>query len=124
MYNDLIVEHFTSPSYVGDIDTPDLEYELGNSVCGDRIRIHVKTTDGFITDIAFRAWGCATSVATADIFCNSVKGQSLEDINKRESQNIASMLGELEPSQYHCLDILKELHSSLLSEIMEGEFDG
>lgn len=121
MYSDLIVTHFTEPTFVGDLDSYDIEYEIGNSVCGDRIRIQVALFEGAIINIAFRAWGCATSVATADIFCNSVKGATLEAIASRDDSAIEMMLGELEPSQRHCINILSELHQKLVEEVTVGE---
>lgn len=121
MYNDLIVENFVDPEFVGDIDQPDLEFELGNSVCGDRIKIQVKIANYIIEEIAFRAWGCATSVATANIFCRSAKGATLENISNRDEKSIEAMLGELEPSQHHCVNILLELHKKLTNEATVGE---
>lgn len=116
MYSDLIVDHFTAPDFVGDIENPQLEFEIGNSVCGDRIRVQVNTAEGVVTDIAYRAWGCATSVATGDIFCESVKHTSLSDLISRCEHEIGEMLGELEPSQQHCIHILNELHQTLIAE--------
>lgn len=121
MYSHLIVEHFTSPSFVGDIDGPSQEFEIGNSVCGDRIRVQLCHDGELINKVAFRAWGCATSVATADIFCESILDKNISDIASRDQQYIDSMLGELEPSQYHCVHILHELHERLVDKIKVGE---
>jgi nitrogen fixation NifU-like protein len=60
-------------------------------------------------------------VATANIFCTSIHGQTIASIIKRSSSEIAQMLGELEPSQYHCLDILHELHQQLEQNATEKE---
>lgn len=120
MYNDIIVDHFTDPKYVGDIENSDVEFEIGNPVCGDRIRVQFIRDGGQVKDIAFRAWGCATSIATADIFCSSVIDKSSADIVGRSTEEIESMLGELDPSQHHCIHILHELHSKLAEELNTG----
>jgi len=119
MYSELIIDHFTDPGFVGDIESPALEFEIGNSVCGDRIRVQVNLADDVVDAIAYRAWGCATSVATGDIFCESAKGQTLSAIAARTEGDIEAMLGELEPSQHHCVQILVELHQSLISAAEE-----
>lgn len=119
MYSDLIVQHFGDPQFVGDLDEHTLEFEIGNSVCGDRVRIQALVKDTVVESIVFRAWGCATSVATADIFCEQVKGQSLNDIQGRTESDVAALLGELEPSQQHCVNILVELHQHLLSSALQ-----
>lgn len=116
MYSELIADHFMDPGFVGDVENPALEFEIGNSVCGDRIRVQAAVTDGNISEIAYRAWGCATSVATGDIFCESVKDTALAEVASRTPEQIEAMLGELEPSQHHCVQILTEMHQSLLAE--------
>lgn len=126
MYSDLIVQHFGDPQHVGDLDDNNIEFEIGNSVCGDRVRIQATLNDSNIESIVFRAWGCATSVATADIFCEYAKGSSLIDVQSRTKPEIAALLGDLEPSQQHCVNIMMELHQQLLieasKEVVENEY--
>lgn len=113
MYNDIIIENFSDPKHSREIQNPHLEIEVGNPVCGDRIRIQIEIENQKISQGVFRAWGCATSVATANIFCSSINGKTIETLVNRDRNEIDQMLGELEPSQYHCLDILHELHNKL-----------
>ncbi len=121
MYSDLIVQHFGDPQFVGDLDDKNIEFEIGNPVCGDRIQVHAITNGATIENIVFRAWGCATSVATADIFCEQAKGQSLEQLESRSENDMAQMLGDLEPSQQHCVSIMVALHRRILAEASEKE---
>ncbi|MFC6669924.1 iron-sulfur cluster assembly scaffold protein [Marinobacterium aestuariivivens] len=114
MYNDIIIDNFSDPAHVGDIDEPDYEYEIGNPVCGDRIRIQISAHGGQIEHAKFRAWGCATSVATANIFCASLETRPLGQLDDRSESEIEAMLGELEPSQHHCVEILQQLHRRLI----------
>ncbi|MFT7681751.1 MAG: nitrogen fixation NifU-like protein [Moritella dasanensis] len=117
MYSDLICDHFTDPTYAGNIDAVELEFIVGNSVCGDRIEVQAKTQDGVVSDIAYRAWGCATSVATGDIFCCAIKGVAIDEIEARDNDCYIQMLGELEPSQKHCIKIMEELHLQFLAAL-------
>ncbi|MFC6635713.1 iron-sulfur cluster assembly scaffold protein [Microbulbifer taiwanensis] len=114
MYNDIIIDNFSDPAHVGDIDGPEYQYEIGNPVCGDRIRIQISATGGRVDSARFRAWGCATSVATANIFCASLERLVLARLGERSDSEIEAMLGELEPSQYHCVEILQQLHRRLV----------
>ena len=113
MFNEIVVQNFLEPIYSGEIENPQIEYEIGNTVCGDRIKIQILIQNGIISRGVFRAWGCATSVATANIFCSSISGSNLKDIFCRSRSEISKMIGDLEPSQYHCLDLLNELHIKL-----------
>ncbi|MBE8966701.1 iron-sulfur cluster assembly scaffold protein [Nostocales cyanobacterium LEGE 12452] len=119
MYNDIIIKNFSEPEHSGEIQNPHLEFEVGNSVCGDRIRVQIVIDGEKIVKGLFRAWGCATSVATANIFCSLINGNTIEKIVTRDKSELEKMLGELEPSQYHCLDILYELHSQLKISVEE-----
>lgn len=120
MYNDIIIKNFTAPEKVGDLDINNCEFEIGNSVCGDRIKVQLMIENEQVNQARFRAWGCATSIATANIFCVAIEGKYMHEINNKNLQQIESMLGELEPSQYHCVHILSELHEQLASKVSVG----
>lgn len=119
MYNDIIIKNFSEPEYSGEIQNPHFEFEVGNSVCGDRIRVQIEMDGEKITKGVFRAWGCATSVATANIFCSLINANTIETIVNRDTSEIDKLLGELEPSQHHCLDILHELHNKLRRSVVK-----
>ncbi|MFD0588620.1 iron-sulfur cluster assembly scaffold protein [Paenibacillus sp. GCM10027627] len=111
MYNAIIVDHFTAPRNIGELADRDDEISIGNSVCGDTIHLHMKRDGDKITDVKFKAYGCATSIATASIFSEYITGKSIGDICATEASARSEMLGELDPSQRHCLDILTQLFS-------------
>ncbi len=114
MFNDIIVENFTNPCHQGEIENAALRLEIGNPVCGDRMLITLETeADGQVRDARFQAWGCATSIATANVFCRYVTGRDLAQLRAATATEIAGLLGELEPSQNHCLDMLRNLFEQL-----------
>jgi nitrogen fixation NifU-like protein len=114
MYNPTIVKHFSEPFFVGELSNPTHIIEVGNPVCGDRIRVRLYINQGRVEQVRYHAWGCATSLATGDIFCEAVQGKTLQDIEYLNLEQRADLLGELEPSQYHCVDILHALYERLL----------
>jgi len=109
MYSDLIVENFTNPTRSGGLESPDFVIEVGNSVCGDRVKVDITANDVEITEAKFQAWGCATSVAAANIFCNAISGLSLGKLLTFAEKDIEQLLGELSPDQKHCIDLMLEL---------------
>lgn len=110
MYNQLIIDHFSNPRNVGEIENPDAEIVIGNPVCGDKVVIHINW-DGSkrISEVRFKAYGCATAIATASIFSEYIRGKTSGEIAATSEDQRNHMLGELEPSQHHCLDILHGL---------------
>lgn len=113
MFNDIIVRHFSNATYAAELDAHSAAIELGNPVCGDRIRVQFDVLDRRIKSARFQAWGCATSLATGNIFCAHIDGKSLDEIEQLTRADIADMLGEIEPSQHHCLEMLQSLFTRL-----------
>ena len=42
MYTDLVMDHFSNPRNVGEIDDADGTGQIGNPVCGDVMRMTIK----------------------------------------------------------------------------------
>ena len=123
MFNDIVIRNFCSATFVGELASPSLSICIGNPVCGDRIQIHLEVNAQRITCARHRAWGCATSIATGSIFCEAVEGIETTAAIMITKAEIAQMLGELEPSQHHCLEMLHLLFDRLKESLhsKEGE---
>lgn len=109
MFNDIIVKHFTEPAFAAEMDDATHSIELGNPVCGDRIKVQLRLQDERVERVRYQAWGCATSLATGDIFCSHVEGRQIDELLRIPSADVDAMLGELDPSQHHCLEMLRTL---------------
>ncbi|PSW06710.1 iron-sulfur cluster assembly scaffold protein [Photobacterium lipolyticum] len=110
MFNEVIVDNFSNPSHQGEVDSAQANLKLGNPVCGDTVNISLQFESAdTVSEAKFQAWGCATSLAMANVFCRYVEGRKLTEIKEVEADFITSLLGELEPSQHHCLEMLNEL---------------
>src|SRR5690554_2220681 len=113
MFNDIIVRNFSDPTHALELDQATDVIELGNAVCGDRIKVQLQIANGCIQRAAYAAWGCATSLATGNIFCGKVQDMQLQEAAQLEPHVIDRMLGDLDPSQHHCLEMLHTLFGRL-----------
>lgn len=114
MYNQLIIDHFSNPRNVGEIENPDAEIMIGNPVCGDKVVLHMNWDERKrVSEVRFKAYGCATTIATASIFGEHIRGKTSQEISATPEVQKSRMLGELEPSQRHCLDILHDLFTQV-----------
>ncbi len=103
LYRELILDHYQHPHNHGEIPDADITYEDSNPLCGDRIRIYIKTKDNVVTDVKFNGKGCAVSQASASMLTDELMGKSLEDIKKLDKQFILNMLGiPLGPTRIKC----------------------
>jgi len=119
MYNNIIIENFTNPKNTAELTEHDFIINTGNPVCDDRISIWVKLENNKISATRQKAYGCATSLATASIFSEYIKGKQIVDFEKTHNveQMAIELLGELEPSQMHCYEIFSELFENLTQNI-------
>ncbi|WP_027468794.1 iron-sulfur cluster assembly scaffold protein [Deefgea rivuli] len=113
MFNEIIVKNFSDPAFASELDEANTSIEIGNPVCGDRIRVQLHVTEGLIKLARYQAWGCATSLATGNVFCACINGKQLSVVLNTSNEEIETMLGDLEPSQHHCLEMLRTLFHRL-----------
>jgi nitrogen fixation NifU-like protein len=104
LYREVILEHYKSPSYRGELDPHDISFEDENPLCGDHVRIDLRVDENeIVTEAAFSGHGCAVSQASADLLLESIIGKSLEDIKKLNKQDILDLLGiDLGPVRLKC----------------------
>ncbi len=114
MYTDKVMEHFTNPRNLGDVDNPDGIGQVGNPTCGDIMRISIKVEDGRIADVKFRTLGCAAAIATSSITTEMAVGRTLDEALHLTRAQVAAELGGLPPSKMHCSNLAAAgLHAAI-----------
>ena len=79
LYQEIIVDHNRNPRNFGIIDNADKIIEGFNPLCGDKLKLYLKTEGQNIADISFDGSGCAISVASASLMTDAMKGKSIND---------------------------------------------
>ena len=103
LYRENILDHYKHPRNQGTLDHPDISYEDGNPLCGDKLRMDFQIKDGKIDAVRFSGQGCSISQASASMLCERIEGQSLEDVKKISREDVLEMLGiELGPVRLKC----------------------
>jgi nitrogen fixation NifU-like protein len=119
-----IVEHFSNPRNVGEMEDPDVTAFVGNPVCGDQIHLFARLADGRVTECTFLAYGCAASLATASILTESIRGQHLDEIAAIDEARVLELVGGLSPTQRHCATLAEDLVKSLIDNARTGQSGG
>jgi len=111
MYNKIIMDHFTNPRNVGDMDDPDGTGTVGNPSCGDVMTIYIRVENDVITDIRFKTFGCGAAIASSSYTTELVKGKTIDEALNFTRQDVSDGLGGLPPVKMHCsvlaIDALK-----------------
>jgi len=82
LYQELILHHNKNPLNKHDINNATHRATGYNPLCGDQITVSLIVQDGIIEDISFEGYGCAISTASSSLMTESVKGKTVEEINK------------------------------------------
>jgi nitrogen fixation NifU-like protein len=81
LYQEVILDHNKRPRNFRVMDNADHRADGHNPLCGDRVTVFVRLAGDRIEDVSFQGSGCAISKASASLMTDSVKGQSLGDVD-------------------------------------------
>ncbi|WP_366922571.1 Fe-S cluster assembly scaffold protein NifU [Metallumcola ferriviriculae] len=114
MYSEKVMDHFTNPRNVGELDNADGSGEVGNPTCGDIMKISIKVENNIITDVKFKTFGCGAAIATSSMVTEMVKGKTIEEALKISNKNVAEELDGLPPAKMHCSNLAADaLHKAI-----------
>ncbi|MDR0470044.1 MAG: Fe-S cluster assembly scaffold protein NifU [Peptococcaceae bacterium] len=101
-YSEKVREHFAHPRNVGKMEDADGIGEVGNSKCGDIMKMYIKVTDGVITNVTFNTFGCASAIATSSMATELIKGKPIDQALTLTNQAVVEALDGLPPAKIHC----------------------
>ena len=108
-YSEKVMDHFTNPRNVGEIENADGVGVVGNAKCGDIMKMYLKIDDnGVITDCKFKTFGCGAAIATASMATALVKGHTVDDALKLTNKAVVEALDGLPPVKVHCSVLAEE----------------
>ena len=81
-YNELVIDHCTSPRNVGELADADGYAHIGDPSCGDYMKLWIKVASGRIADIKFLSSGCAGAIATSSMTTVLARGKTIEEAKK------------------------------------------
>ena len=114
LYSEKVMDHFTNPRNVGEIEDADGIGEVGNAKCGDIMKMFLKIDNGVITDIKFKTFGCGAAVATSSMATELVKGKTVQEAMEVTNKAVMEALDGLPPVKVHCSLLAEEaIHAAL-----------
>ncbi len=113
-YSKEVMDHFTAPRNVGEIDNADGIGEIGNPTCGDMMTFYIKVKDNVLEDIKFKTFGCGAAIAVSSMVSDMAKGKTLDEALKITNKNVAKELGGLPKNKLHCSNLGADaLHAAI-----------
>lgn len=121
-----IAEAMRNPQNMGELANADAVGTVGNSDCGEMLRMWVKfkEQDGkkVIDRATFQSFGCETAIAVASLATELIRGKTADEALSLKTEELAGELGPLPPMKIHCAQLVEgALRSALEPEAKATE---
>ena len=115
IYSEKVMDHFTNPRNVGEIENADGIGEVGNPVCGDMMTFYIKVKDNRLEDVKYKTFGCGAAIAVSSMSaswprarrwtkrCRLLLNPSLTNLMVYRQSNIIAAISE----PRHCTQQLR-----------------
>ena len=125
-YSEKVMDHFSNPRNVGEIENANGIGVVGNAKCGDIMKMYLKIEDGVIQDAKFKTFGCGAAVATSSMATELVKGKTVDEALMVTNLAVAEALDGLPPIKMHCSNLAEEAIQAAIENyrVAIGESDG
>ena len=114
MYTEQVIDHFTNPRNVGEIENASGVGLVGNAKCGDIMKIFIKVKKNVIVDVKFKTFGCGAAIDTSSRSTEMVMGKTIEEALAVTNKQVTDSLGGLPEVKLHCSVLAEEaLHEAI-----------
>ena len=115
MYSEKVMDHFTNPRNVGEIENASGVGTVGNAKCGDIMRMYLDIDENqVIRDCKFKTFGCGAAVVTSSMATELVIGKTVKEALMVTNKAVMEALDGLPPVKVHCSLLAEEaIHAAL-----------
>jgi nitrogen fixation protein NifU and related proteins len=114
-----IREAIANPQNMGEMPNADAIGTVGNSDCGEMLRMWVKFKEErgrkVIDKATFQSFGCETAIAVASLATELIKGKTAEEALALKTEELSGELGPLPPMKIHCAELVEGALRSALT---------
>ena len=106
-----IQQALANPQNVGEMTNADAVGTVGNSDCGEMLRMWVKFREEggrkVIDKATFQSFGCETAIAVASLATELIRGKTPQEALSLKTEELAGELGPLPPMKIHCAQLVE-----------------
>jgi NifU-like protein involved in Fe-S cluster formation len=118
-----IAEALRNPQNMGELANADAIGTVGNSDCGEMLRLWVKFKEQngrkVIDKATFQSFGCETAIAVASLATELIRGKTADEALALKTEELAGELGPLPPMKIHCAQLVEGALRSALQPAAE-----
>lgn len=115
MYTEIVMDHFSNPRNVGEIENASGTGTVGNAKCGDIMQMDLDIDENqIIKDCKFKTFGCGAAIASSSIATELIIGKTIDEAMQVTNETVLESLGGLPAVKIHCSLLAEEaIHSAL-----------
>ena len=106
-----IREAIADPKNMGELADADRVGTVGNSDCGEMLRLWVKFKEDHgrkvIDQASFQSFGCETAIAVASMATELIRGKTADEALALRHDELTGDLGALPPMKIHCAQLVE-----------------
>ena len=114
-----------NPENVGELPNADAVGSVGDSGCGEMLRMWIKFKEQngkkVIDRATFQSFGCETAIAVASLATQLIKGKTPEEALALKTEELTGDLGPLPPMKIHCAQLVEGALRSALEQKPESK---
>ncbi len=123
MYTEKVMDHFSNPRNIGEIENADGVGEVGNPVCGDMMSFYINVKDNKIDDIKFKTFGCVAAIAVSSMVSEMAMGKTLDEAKKITKKSVAESLDGLPKQKMHCSNLGADALTKAIEDYESKQLD-
>ena len=116
IYSAKVMDHFTNPRNVGEMENADGVGTVGNAKCGDIMQMFLKIENDIIVDVKFKTFGCGAAIATSSMATELIKGKSVKEALALTNSAVVEALDGLPPVKVHCSVLAEEAIKAAIAD--------
>lgn len=119
-----IAEVLRNPKNMGALESADAVGTVGNSSCGEMLRMWIKFKEEngkkIIDRATFQSFGCETAIAVASLATELIRGKTPDEALSMKGEQLSGDLGPLPPMKIHCSELVEQaLRAALEPEVRQ-----
>lgn len=121
LYSKAFKDHLANPRNGGELTDANAMAEETNPVCGDRIALSLRISDGRIAAVRFLAYGCPPTLVCGSVLTELVQGKPVADAAQVTRQDLMNAFGGLPSRKQHAAALaIETLRLALESREIES----
>jgi nitrogen fixation NifU-like protein len=116
-YSEAFKDHIANPRNAGELPDANASGEETNPVCGDRMRLSLRVSDGRIEAARFLAYGCPPTLVCGSILTELITGKTIEEAARLTRKDLLDALGGLPSRKQHAAALAIETLRAAIASV-------